>query len=200
MAIVLFAVTIYFILKSGRSFARKRLTIGYMVFSLALTTTWFIAGTSTASYMLVRKVPDDVRCSTVVLTTSVTAMLQFLSSDILLVRTTSLDTCTFRQSNKGIGISRIHGMGEEHACSVRAWCALPSQPRYHHLHLSCMHAYLLYSIWHHHGTLLRKTSQYNGIPRSLLHHHYYYQCFGHQCYSLEAPSSAAIPGPVEYSS
>jgi hypothetical protein len=134
MEIVLFGVATYLILNSGPSFIRKKLTLIYMACSLALTTIWYIAGVRWTAYMLAGNFRHGASCSAVVLTMKVMAMLQFLSSDVLLVRTTPLYTYPFHDPNKRVGISCVHDMEQRLACSVHTRGALRNKPRSEYFH------------------------------------------------------------------
>jgi hypothetical protein len=116
MEIVLSAVATYLILKSGRSFVGKKLTLGYMACMLSLTTIWYIAGACLTADSLEGDDLEELECSAVALTTKATAMIQILGSDVLLVRENSHDACPLQYLNIEIGISHVHYMGEGLAC------------------------------------------------------------------------------------
>jgi hypothetical protein len=116
MEIVLSAVATYLILKGGRSFVGKKLTLGYMACMLSLTTIWYIAGACLTADSLEGDDLEELECSAVALTTKATAMIQILGSDVLLVRQNPHDACPLQYHNIGIGISYVHHMGEGLAC------------------------------------------------------------------------------------
>jgi hypothetical protein len=88
MEIILSVVATYLIVKSGRPFVGRKLTLGYMACMVILTSIWFIAGARlTAELLLEGEVPSGGECSAVIMATKVTAMLQVLGSDVLLVST-----------------------------------------------------------------------------------------------------------------
>jgi hypothetical protein len=81
-----------------------------MAFSFTLTTIWLIAAARFTFDLVVEELPRGGACSALYLTVKVTAMLQYLSSDILLVRTNQIDSCSLRFLTHRAGISHVHAV------------------------------------------------------------------------------------------